>query len=259
VFILFFVFIGAKLNPQAVSPALALFIVLYLAGRTAGKMSGAWCGAGLAGAGAAVRKYLPFCLFSQAGVAVGLSLVAAQDFSAAIGDAIVIIITISTFIVQLIGPYCVKFAITRSGESGKDITEEDITRTASVEELMDPRYPVVGEDTPAQAVVEIFSASPYTQYPVVDSAGKLSGVINIDGIKNSLAFDRSDRLLLGADLKEQFTHAIPASASVFEAKARMDRFQLGFLPVTDKDGIIVGGFDRRMYKKFVSARLLQMI
>jgi len=72
-----------------------------------------------------VRKYLGFSLFSQAGVAIGLSLAVAQEFSrfGAAGQelsALVInVITATTFVVQMIGPPCVKYAITKAGEVGK--------------------------------------------------------------------------------------------------------------------------------------------
>lgn len=258
IFVLFFVFIGAKLELQLISPVLVLLVFLYLAGRTIGKMSGAWLGAELSGAPAPVKKYLPFCLFSQAGVAVGLSLVAAHFFSEGLGNAIITIITISTFVVQLIGPPCVKYAVIRAGEDGKNITEEDILRATSVSELMDRDYPVLREDTPAKTVLDIFSSSPYTQYPVTNGEGELSGVVNINGIKDSMSFERTDRLLLCNDIKEEFRHSVAAKTSLYEAKNYMDNSYLGFLPVTDEKGRVIGGFDRRMYKKFISAKLLEL-
>lgn len=257
IFILFFVMVGARLNLQAFTPIMSLVFVLYLLGRTGGKMVGAYWGAQLSRAGTVVRKYLPLCLFSQAGVAIGLSLVAAQSLNKDMGNMVIIIITMTTFVVQLLGPPCVKYAVVKAKEAGKNITEEDIVRATSVRELMDTRYPLIHENTPAQAILEIFAQSPYTQYPVVDRQGKLSGVINIDGIKNSLLFEKANPLLLAADLKERFPHAVFLETSLWEAKNYMDNCRLGFLPVTDKEGVITGGFDRRMYKKFVTAKLLE--
>ncbi|HQO57553.1 MAG TPA: cation:proton antiporter [Candidatus Omnitrophota bacterium] len=256
IFILFFVLVGARLNPQSFTPAMSVVLVLYLIGRTGGKMSGAYWGAGLCHADEAVKKYLPLCLFSQAGVAVGLSLVASQSLDKEMGNMVIVIITMTTFVVQLLGPPCVKYAVVKAREAGKNITEEDIVRTASVQELMDSRYPIIHENTPAERILDIFAKSPYTQYPVVTPQGKLSGVINIDGIKNSLLFEKADQLLLAADLKERFPHEVTLNTSLWEAKNYMDNFRLGFLPVADKEGVILGGFDRRMYKKFVSTKLL---
>ena len=75
-----------------------------------------------------VYKYLPYCLLSQAGVAIGLSIAAGQDFADTIGPTIMLIITATTFVVQLLGPICVKYGVTKAGECGLDITEEDIMK-----------------------------------------------------------------------------------------------------------------------------------
>lgn len=256
IFILFFVLVGTKLNLQAMSPVMILIVILYLIGRTAGKMAGAYWGARLSQANNMVKKYLPFCLFSQAGVAIGLSLIASQSLNDQMGSLIIVIITMTTFIVQIIGPPCVKYAVIKANEAGKNITEEDIIRATCVSDFMDKNYPIFHEDTPATVILEFFAKSPYTQYPIVDDQGKLNGVINIDGIKNSLLFELSEKLLLAADLKEPFPHVINETASLFEAKHYMDNFRLGFLPVSDKTGVIVGAFDRRMYQKFVTTKLL---
>jgi Kef-type K+ transport system membrane component KefB len=256
IFILFFVLVGTKLNLQAMSPVMILIIILYLIGRTAGKMAGAYWGAHLSKANNMVKKYLPFCLFSQAGVAIGLSLIASQSLNDQMGSLIIVIITMTTFIVQIIGPPCVKYAVIKADEAGKNITEEDIVRATCVKDFMDKKYPIIHENTPATVILKFFAESPYTQYPIVDDQGKLSGAINIDGIKNSLLFELSEKLLLAADLKEPFPHVINETASLFEAKHYMDNFRLGFLPVADKTGVIIGGFDRRMYQKFVTTKLL---
>ena len=85
-------------------------------GRTLGKMVGARIGAKVAHAPKLVQNYLPFCLFDQAGVAIGLSIAAYHLFPGTMGNTIVVIITSTTFCVQLIAPPFIKFAVTRAGE-----------------------------------------------------------------------------------------------------------------------------------------------
>ncbi|MCA9406384.1 MAG: cation:proton antiporter [Candidatus Omnitrophica bacterium] len=258
IFILFFVFIGAKLNIQMVSPLLIFFIILYLFGQNLGKMSGAYLGAKISGAPEEVKKYLPWCLFSQAGVAIGLSIVAAHFLNDDMANTVIVVITASTFIVQLIGPPCVKLAITKAKEIGKNITEEDILESTTVDDLLDIHYPIIHENTPGDEIIHLFSNSPYTQYPVVDRQGHLAGLINIDGIKNSLQFGDSISLLLAEDVKDRFNHFVPSGTSLLEAKKYMDSFNLGFLPIANADGVIIGCFDRRMYKRFISSKLLEL-
>ncbi|MFT5388306.1 MAG: Kef-type K+ transport system membrane component KefB/CBS domain-containing protein [Candidatus Omnitrophota bacterium] len=258
IFILFFVLIGAKVNLQILSPLLIVLIALYLFGRTSGKMLGSYLGATVSKSHPSVRKFLPLCLFSQAGVAVGLSIVASQIFPETLGNLIVIVIIASTFVVQLIGPSCVKLAITKAGEIGKNITEEDLLKSIQVDELMDTSYPLIQDNTPLKKILHIFSESPYTQYPVINKAGALSGVINIDSIKNSLLLDDSSGLLIGVDIKNHFKHQVSSHSTLYDAKVYMDKFHLGFIPVVDTQNAICGCFDRRMYQKFISTKLLQL-
>jgi len=96
--------------------------ILYVVGRTAGKWIGAFVGADLSGATAAVKKYLGFALFSQAGVAIGLALDIYQHFGQygqageQLGHTVINVIAATTLLVQIIGPPSVKFAITKAGE-----------------------------------------------------------------------------------------------------------------------------------------------
>ena len=121
VYILFFVFVGARLQIGLLKE-MGIIGILYVLGRTAGKWTGAYFGATLSRAPGAVRKYLGFALFSQAGVAVGLALDAYQHFQSMgargveMGSTIINIIAATTFLVQIIGPPSVKFAISRAGE-----------------------------------------------------------------------------------------------------------------------------------------------
>ena len=71
IYVLFFVFVGANLNVKNMTLAIISVTLIYFLGRLAGKMAGASLGARMSKAGPTVRKYLPLCLFSQAGVAVG--------------------------------------------------------------------------------------------------------------------------------------------------------------------------------------------
>jgi len=126
IYILFFILVGARLQVSLL-PTMGMVGLLYVIGRTAGKFAGSWAGASLARAEPSVRKYLGFALFSQAGVAVGLALAIAQELgsagpeASAVGTSVVNVIAATTFLVQIIGPPMVKFAISRAGEiPGRD-------------------------------------------------------------------------------------------------------------------------------------------
>jgi CBS domain-containing protein len=65
-------------------------------------------------------------------------------------------------------------------------------------------------------------------------------------------------LLLGDDIKNPFNFSISADSTLFEAKDYMDKLHLGFIPVVDDRGSILGCFDRRMYQNFISAKFLEL-
>ncbi|MFH1504872.1 MAG: cation:proton antiporter, partial [Candidatus Omnitrophota bacterium] len=115
IYVLFFVLVGAKLNLSHMTRPVIILGCVYLAARSIGKGFGANFGARISGAPKSVQKHLPLCLFSQAGVAIGLSILASQYFPGQIGDSIVIIVTATAFILEIIGPWFVKISVTKAG------------------------------------------------------------------------------------------------------------------------------------------------
>ncbi len=121
-FILFFFLAGAHLN-FAVLPSLGLIGVAYIIGRSTGKIGGAWLGAYLGGADKTIRNNLGLGLLSQAGVAIGLSLLVAQEFSSidspqaqAIAASVVTTITATCIFFEIVGPVTARIALKNAGE-----------------------------------------------------------------------------------------------------------------------------------------------
>ncbi len=123
-FILFFVLVGARLDLSKLA-SLGVIGLLYVVFRTAGKQSGTYVGARIGKAPRSVSRYLGLCLFSQAGVAIGLSIETALDFGAGgfgsagieLGAMAITIIAATTLVFQLIGPPCTRYAIFKAGEA----------------------------------------------------------------------------------------------------------------------------------------------
>jgi len=121
IYVLFFVFIGARLD-LSLLPSLGVIGLVYLIGRTSGKMVGAYLGGWISHAPDSVRKYLGWALFSQAGVAIGLALDIAHRFAILgpegheAGDTVLNVIAATTVVVQILGPPSVKYAISKAGE-----------------------------------------------------------------------------------------------------------------------------------------------
>lgn len=116
IYMLFFVLIGARLN-ISVLMQMGSVGVIYFVFRSMGKYLGAFTGAFLAKTSPVIRRNIGFCLFSQAGVAIGLAISTDIEFSTStlqanqLGATIVTIITATTLIFQIIGPIMTKHAL----------------------------------------------------------------------------------------------------------------------------------------------------
>lgn len=114
IFVLFFVGSGAELQ-LSVIPSIGLVGILYVVFRVAGKWAGASFGSVLCRADSNITKYLGPALIPQAGVAIGLSLVATQVVPE-YGAVIRAIILCGTLIYELIGPGISKLCLKKAGE-----------------------------------------------------------------------------------------------------------------------------------------------
>lgn len=119
VYLMFFVLLGSRLDFGIIA-SYSLLIIAYIIFRTIGKFGGAFYGSRLAGASPKVQNYLGFTLLSQAGVAIGLSLGAANILSSLKMDIqakqVISVMTASTFLIMLVGPVLVKYGLSKAGE-----------------------------------------------------------------------------------------------------------------------------------------------
>jgi Kef-type K+ transport system membrane component KefB len=126
VFLLFFCLAGAHLKLSAL-PALGITGIVYILARSTGLMGGAYFGALFGRAEDKIRKYLGLGILSQAGVAIGLSLIVQHDFTqlgtqynlphaCAIGTAVLATITATSIFFEIIGPILTKIALKKAGE-----------------------------------------------------------------------------------------------------------------------------------------------
>ncbi|MFW9986350.1 MAG: cation:proton antiporter [Candidatus Odinarchaeota archaeon] len=128
IILFFFVLFGAGMVDPAVIAIGGIFIVtttiLYVIGRGIAKYFGTRLAANIGDNPQTIKHYLGLCLFSQAGVAVGLSVVIADRLNQLgfpnYAFLIVGVIGISTLIFQISGPLALKFAIHRAGEANSN-------------------------------------------------------------------------------------------------------------------------------------------
>lgn len=114
IFILFFVSSGAGLQ-VSVLRKVGLIGVIYIVLRVVGKWFGAFLGGKVSHASDAVNKYLGPCLLPQAGVAIGLTLVAGNVVPQYAAEIRAVVLA-GTLIYELIGPGITKASLTKAGE-----------------------------------------------------------------------------------------------------------------------------------------------
>lgn len=112
--ILFFVLSGMRLNLEALA-TVGIIGVAYFAIRILGKYIGAWTGCRMIHAPAEVQRYLGLALIPQAGVSIGLAVLAQRILPPESGMLINTIILSSSVLYEMIGPMCAKYALMRSG------------------------------------------------------------------------------------------------------------------------------------------------
>ena len=148
IFLLFFCLAGAHLKIDQITH-LGLLGVVYTIARSAGLIGGASLGGLLGNMEPKIKKWVGFGILSQAGVAIGLSLIIQNDFrvlasrpevAAAIENfrlthpdvspfkydptfisgALITTITATCIFFEIIGPILTKLALTKAGEINKD-------------------------------------------------------------------------------------------------------------------------------------------
>lgn len=113
-FLAFFIISGAHLD-FSILYKMGIAGILYVVFRTIGKVYGAKLGAKLSDAPKAAGDWLGLSLTPQAGVALGIGLVAKTTFPD-LGNYIFTIIAATSVVFELVGPLLTKYSLTKAGE-----------------------------------------------------------------------------------------------------------------------------------------------
>lgn len=258
IYISFFVLAGAHMEFGRITSWMLLMIFVYVLSRAIGKMAGSWFGGKWSKAPVVVQKYLGLCLLPQAGVAIGLAILASQQFGSELGHTIVIVVMTGTFLMEIFGPMLVKVGVKRAGEVGLNITEEDLIRTYNVADVMDDKPISIAQNLPLHKILEIFSTSDSVHYPVIDDKSNIVGVITIAGIKEMFANQDVAGWLLACDVAEPVQDIAKPNQPLEEVIEWMERYQLENVPVVtgDDEKNLVGVLDHRKVLRKISAEVL---
>jgi len=253
----FFVLAGAHMEFDTIAAWIVAMIAVYILCRAAGKMVGSWFGARCSGAPEVVRKYLGICLLPQAGVAIGLAILAGRQFNAELGKIIIMVVMTATFLMEILGPILVKVGVKKAGEVGMNVTEEDLIKTYAVKDVMNTEPTSIAQDLPLHEILEVFSTSDSVYYPVIDSQSRIVGIITIADIKEMFANQDVAGWLLACDVAEPVLDKSTPNEPLEEAMERMSRYDLENMPVVaGNDNKLVGVLDYRRVNRKISAEVL---
>lgn len=266
VYVLFFVLVGAKLNIWIITPFLGILALIYVFGRTFGKTIGSIFGAWITKAPKTVQKYLPFCLLSQAGVAIGLSIAAGNDFPDSIGPQIMLIITATTFIVQLIGPICVKRGVSLAGEVGLNVTVDDIRKTAKVKEVRwgndyicaYDSLSIVSETARLDSILNLFSRQHNLNYVVKGEGGKMTGVISLEHLKEVMQIGELANSMLAIDIMDHPVVTCSPEDALPDVYMMFDDFDVEAIPIVDEEGKPMGIMEHQTADHYLHSRVLEL-
>ena len=217
-----------------------------------------------------VRKYLPYCLLSQAGVAIGLSIAAGNDFSDSIGPQIMLIITATTFIVQILGPICVKYGVSKAGEVGLNITAEDLMKTAQVRDISikghvicrAESYTIVNDTDTVGSIISNFTHHENTNYEVRGNEGtnkgKLVGQISIEHLKEAMQIGEMGEFLLAMDIMEKPRVTCQPELSLPEAYQLFSDYDTEAICVTNDSNEPQGMLEKFAVDHYIHSRIVEL-
>ncbi len=113
-YLLFFVLAGANFEINLLM-SIGLLGLIYILTRLPGEMLGASIGAHISKADLRVKKYIGLGLAPQAGVALGLALIAKSAFPG-VGGIIFTTIAATTIVYELLGPLLTRYALHKAGD-----------------------------------------------------------------------------------------------------------------------------------------------
>ena len=119
--IVFFVLAGASLELDSLAE-IGWIGAAYVALRFAGRVVGGWLGATLSGADQNMRRWIGLSLMPQAGVALGMALVAAERVPS-VGSQILQITIGATVVFEIVGPLLTRWAVLKADMGNGTIDE----------------------------------------------------------------------------------------------------------------------------------------
>lgn len=120
-YVCFFTLAGVSLHLDAML-SVGLIATVYIVARVLGKSIGAALGGLIGKCSSRIWQNMSFALYPQSGIAIGLVILLANDafIPDTIKQTVSAIILAGVTVAEIVGPFCTKAALVRSGEANRD-------------------------------------------------------------------------------------------------------------------------------------------
>lgn len=215
-----------------------------------------------------VGTYIPeknFTLLGMAGVMAGVMhapltgvfLIAELTGGYSLFLPLIMVSIVSVMVISIFEPHSIyAMRLARQGRLLTHHTDRSILTLMSLDSVIDNNYTTVDPDMPLGKLVSVISRSHTSFIPVVNTAGILLGIIDINKIRH---------VMFRTELYHRFTVQqilIPPKAtlgikdSMEEVMEKFDKTNADYLPVVDVNGQLTGFIERTrlysMYRKTVA-------
>lgn len=112
--IMFFLLAGASLHVAALA-GIGVVGAVYILGRALGLVAGSYLGGRVIGAAPRIRRWMGWATMPQAGVALGMALVADHSLPQLEGKVLSLVVA-TTVVFEILGPVLTRMALLRAGE-----------------------------------------------------------------------------------------------------------------------------------------------
>ncbi|MCG8619220.1 MAG: cation:proton antiporter [Desulfobacterales bacterium] len=262
IYILFFVLVGARLSLTGMPGWIWAVVIVYVVGRNGGKVVGAWIGARVSGAEPVVAANTGLGLFSQGGVAIGLAIVAGSHLNniqlteaLTLGDAIVSIVTTTTFLIQLTGPAAVKWALVRAGETNRRLSAGDILAQHTAGGILESSFACKQSMSLEQVITNFGSHPEVESVAVLKKDDQFVGEISLRDLRPVLIEREMWPLIIADDVVNPQTETVSSDTSLDEATKIMENLGVEQLSVVD-NGRFSGYLLRNKIRQLVKSKTL---
>ncbi len=260
IYVIFLVVVAAQLEFEQIPDYYWKLTMVFVAVGCIGKAIGVWFGGLFYEKSPHIRKYLSLCLNCQSAFTIALA-VGAESYLAGHREAaqgMVFTAVMSTLILQILGPFSATKALKNAGETGRNLSDDDLMAEMTVSDVYTKGCATVRENEPLPNILTRFAEAEQLSYPVLNQDGELAGMLSFNALRGVMADRDSWEWLVAADLMEPVTIRVMTSDPLVKAKELLEKRSIPVIPVMDSenDYRLAGVIDLPTIRRKVHSKLL---